>query len=95
MDNIYILQRYIQTGIESQQEILACFKSVEDAKSKLQKFLEKDKNAYDIKTVLDDYNNKGSDDENFEYDCSPTSIYVANHLKSYVYDLWIEKFDVK
>lgn len=94
MDNIYILQRYIQTGIESQQEILACFKSVEDAESKLQKFWEKDKNAFDIKITYD-YHNKWPDDEDFEYDCSPTSRYVANHLKSYVYDLWIEKFDVK
>lgn len=94
MDNIYILQRYIKTGIESEQEILGCFKSVEDAKSKLQKFWEKDKNAFDIKTTYN-YHNKWPDDENFEYDCNLMDRYVANHLKSYIYNLWIEKFDIK
>lgn len=95
MDNIYILQRYIQTGIEHDEEILDCFKSVEDAELELQKVWEEDKDVFDIKAVVDNYDNEYLNDENFEYHADSISIYVANHLKCYVYNLWIEKFDVK
>jgi hypothetical protein len=94
MDSIYILQRFIRTGVEVQQEILSAHHSSEDAKKELQRFWKKDKTALDIVTTLT-YHTRWVKDENFEYDVDESSVYVANHLKGYIYQIWIEKLDVK
>lgn len=94
MDSIYILQRFIRTGVEAQQEILAARHSFEEVKKELQRFWKKDKIALDVVTTLT-YHTRWSKDENFEYEVDESSVYVANHLKGYVYKIWIEKLDVK
>lgn len=94
MDSVYILQRFIQTGVEVQQEVLSVHHSDEDSKKELQRFWKKDKTALDIVTTLI-YHTRWTEDDNFAYEVDESSVYVANNLKGYIYQIWIEKVDVK